>query len=105
MHLSGWNFSLSYNYKTNLIFLRPAPVVPKYCDIRVPEIQEMLEKIPTPLTGATCNEKSGWLPANFDDHCREILSDIIRILINKNKEEGETISAGEEEGSEYPEEV
>lgn len=80
----------------------------KYCDIRVPEIQEMLEKIPTPLTGATCNEKSGWLPANFDDHCREILSDIIRLLINKNKEEGNAAlgADGEEEGeAEYPEDV
>lgn len=47
----------------------------------------MLDKIPTPLSGATCSEKSGWLPANFDDQCREIISDIIRELISKNKEE------------------
>lgn len=59
----------------------------QYCDIRVPKIQEMLDKIPTPLSGATCSEKSGWLPTNFDDQCREIISDIIRELISKNKEE------------------
>lgn len=37
----------------------------------------MLDKIPTPLSGATCNEKTGWLPPNFDDNAREILSHTI----------------------------
>lgn len=55
----------------------------------MPKIQEMLDKIPTPLSGATCNEKSGWLPANFDDQCREILSAIIKELIAKNREDNE----------------
>lgn len=41
----------------------------QYCDVRVPKIQEMLEKIPTPLTGAVCNEKTGMyiLPLKFYD--------------------------------------
>lgn len=55
----------------------------------MPKIQEMLDKIPTPLSGATCNEKSGWLPANFDDQCREILSAIIKELIAKNREDND----------------
>ncbi|KAJ6645869.1 General transcription factor 3C polypeptide 5 [Pseudolycoriella hygida] len=50
----------------------------QYCDIRVPKIQEMLDKIPTPSSGATCNEKSGWLPLGFDDLCRDIMSGIIK---------------------------
>lgn len=50
----------------------------QYCDIRVPKIQEMLDKIPTPASGATCNEKSGWLPLGFDDLCRDIMSVIIK---------------------------
>lgn len=52
----------------------------RYCDVHVPKIQEMLDKIPTPLSGATCNEKTGWLPPNFDDNCREILTEMINEL-------------------------
>lgn len=49
--------------------------------MHVPKIQEMLDKIPTPLSGATCNEKTGWLPPNFDDNCREILTDTINEIL------------------------
>lgn len=52
----------------------------QYCDVHVPKIQEMLDKIPTPLSGAICNEKTGWLPPNFDDNCREILTEMINEL-------------------------
>lgn len=41
----------------------------------------MLDKIPTPLSGAICNEKTGWLPPNFDDNCREILTETIDELL------------------------
>lgn len=47
----------------------------------------MLDKIPTPLSGATCNEKSGWLPANFDDQCREILTGIVKGLIEVHRKD------------------
>lgn len=57
----------------------------QYCDIRVPQIQEMLDKIPTPLSGATCNEKSGWLPTGFDDQCREILTGIVKGLLETKR--------------------
>ncbi|XP_055315965.1 general transcription factor 3C polypeptide 5 [Sitodiplosis mosellana] len=53
----------------------------RYCDVHVPKIQEMLDKIPTPLSGAICNEKTGWLPPNFDDNCREILTETINELL------------------------
>lgn len=43
----------------------------------------MLDKIPTPISGATCNEKTGWLPPNFDDNCREILTDRINELLEQ----------------------
>lgn len=36
----------------------------------------MLQKIPSPLSGAICNEKRGWLPAGFMENCRDILSAI-----------------------------
>lgn len=54
----------------------------------------MLDKIPSPLSGATCNEKTGWLPPNFDDNCREILSETIENVLTKMAEEvGENESA------------
>ena len=43
----------------------------------------MLDKLPTPLSGAICNEKTGWLPPNFDDNCRVILSETISNLLNE----------------------
>lgn len=55
----------------------------QYCDVHVPKIQEMLDKIPTPLSGAICNEKTGWLPPNFDDNCREILTETINELLEQ----------------------
>lgn len=55
-------------------------IIYQFCDIRVPRIQEMLDKIPTPLSGAVCNEKSGWLPANFEEQCRTIMVDAVKAL-------------------------
>lgn len=83
----------------------------QYCDLRVPKIQEMLDKIPTPLSGAVCNEKSGWLPARFDDLCREIITEDIREQLQSvlNRKEEESFENDDEEdeymseGEEYDE--
>lgn len=40
----------------------------------------MLDKIPTPRTGAVCNERTGWLPHGFDDQCREIMQQVLQNL-------------------------
>lgn len=50
----------------------------QYLNIEVPKIQEMLEKVPSPINGARLNEKTGWLPLGFDDQCREIMLDILK---------------------------
>lgn len=47
----------------------------------------MLDKIPTPSSGAVCNEKTGWLPPNFDDNCREILNETVSNLIRTSENE------------------
>ncbi|XP_053692327.1 general transcription factor 3C polypeptide 5 [Sabethes cyaneus] len=73
----------------------------QYCDVKVPRIQQMLEKIPTPMTGVTCNEKTGWLPPRFDEQCRDILTDIVLTNFRKAKETDSTTSEFEEtEGDE-----
>lgn len=50
----------------------------QYCDIHVERIQHMLKQVPAPVHGAKCNEKTGWLPAGFDEQCREIMLSILR---------------------------
>lgn len=52
--------------------------------------------IPTPLSGATCNEKSGWLPTGFDDQCREILLEIVKGLVTAKRKDEAVGDDGEE---------
>nr|CAD7464294.1 unnamed protein product [Timema tahoe] len=62
----------------NMYIFRPGMMPPsrqmfyQYCDVLVPEIQDMLEKLPEPQS--QCHEKLGWMPPRFDDRCREILN-------------------------------
>lgn len=57
----------------------------------------MLDKIPSPLSGATCNEKTGWLPPNFDDMAREILSEtIMKQMSTEGNEEEAMATDGDE---------
>lgn len=50
----------------------------------MPKIQEMLEKIPSPMAGAMCNERSGWLPQGFDNQVRQIVSNAIKELLKNH---------------------
>lgn len=45
-------------------------------DVHIPKIQEMLHKIPSPMSGGICNEKRGWMPVGFLENCRDILTEI-----------------------------
>ncbi|XP_068140795.1 general transcription factor 3C polypeptide 5 [Drosophila tropicalis] len=56
----------------------------RYCDVRLPKIQDMIEKIPTPLTGAVCNERTGWLPPSFDAQVRQIVCTTISELLRNH---------------------
>lgn len=60
-------FLTSYSYKIML----------QYCDVHVPEIQEMIEKVPLPLPDVKCHERDGWLPSGFADQCREIINNLV----------------------------
>lgn len=62
----------------------------------MPKIQEMLDKIPTPASGATCMEKSGWLPLGFDDLCRDIMSVILKDHMSKyGQTDGDSAQSGD----------
>ncbi|CAH0602929.1 unnamed protein product [Chrysodeixis includens] len=41
----------------------------QYCDIQLPEVEEILAVEPSP--GFQCHIKRGWLPANTDEICRD----------------------------------
>ncbi|KAH8412803.1 hypothetical protein KR009_005827 [Drosophila setifemur] len=56
----------------------------RYSDVRMHKIQEMLEKIPTPLTGAVCNERTGWLPPGFDAQVRQVVCATISELLRNH---------------------
>jgi len=49
----------------------------QYCDIFLPEIQEMLSKLPKLPPTSKCDLKNGWLPLSFQEHCREIINKYI----------------------------
>ncbi|XP_055859178.1 general transcription factor 3C polypeptide 5 [Episyrphus balteatus] len=64
----------------------------RYCDLRINKVKEMLDKIPTPLAGATCNEKTGWLPPGFDVQIRQIINNSFKETMReyyKNRKEQE----------------
>lgn len=56
----------------------------QFIDIHVPKIQEMLQKIPSPMSGALCNDKRGWLPTGFMEQCRDILTEIAQFNMMKH---------------------
>ncbi|XP_065080428.1 general transcription factor 3C polypeptide 5 [Ochlerotatus camptorhynchus] len=79
----------------------------QYCDVHVPRIQQMLEKIPTPKTGVVCNEKTGWLPPRFDEQCRDILTEIVLKNFKDKKDDDPSASeleTGDETEVTYDEE-
>ncbi|PSN45535.1 hypothetical protein C0J52_05772 [Blattella germanica] len=53
----------------NIYIFNPGTVPPsrqmfyQYCDVYVPEIQEMLEKLPAPPPSVKCHERMGWIPS------------------------------------------
>lgn len=51
----------------------------------------MLARLPVPIPGVTkCDQRRGWLPAGFDDRCREIIHALVIEEIQKRKESSST---------------
>lgn len=98
--------NVDYPYLDEHSLPRSRQCMLRYIDVRLPKIQEMLEKIPTPLTGAVCNERNGWLPPSFDSQVRQIVSATIKDLLRNHyrKEhitaEVEAVPQAEEDGDE-----
>lgn len=71
------------SYRESNYIFTPGMVPPsrqmfyQYCDVHVPEIQELMEKLPAVSPDVTCHERDGWLPAGFADQCREIINNLV----------------------------
>lgn len=48
----------------------------QFVDIHIKSVKDMLQNVNGPLAGAVCNEKRGWLPINFIEDVRNILTNI-----------------------------
>lgn len=69
----------------------------QFIDIHLPNVQEMLQNLPGPLTGVVCNEKRGWMPPQFIEEIREILTKIAQAnLMKLYKEKNLTLEDGKE---------
>lgn len=67
----------------------------QYCDIWLPEVQEMLSKLPKLPSILKYDQKNGWLPLNFQEQCREkvnkyIFEAVQKEIINESKRQQET---------------
>ncbi|XP_014090265.3 general transcription factor 3C polypeptide 5 [Bactrocera oleae] len=80
---------INYPYFEESKLPRSRQCILRYCDLHMPKIQEMIEKIPSPRTGAICNEKTGWLPAGFDMQVRQIMSNCIKELLRNHYRKGQ----------------
>lgn len=43
----------------------------------------MFAKLPDPMPGVKCDEKRGWLPPGFSEHCREIINKQVLVMLRK----------------------
>ncbi|KAF6211179.1 hypothetical protein GE061_014294 [Apolygus lucorum] len=53
----------------------------QYCDVKVPEIEAMLSRLPKVSPSMTCDPKHGWLPPGFDNQCRTIINKYVLVLL------------------------
>ncbi|KAM3964804.1 general transcription factor IIIC subunit l(2)37Cd [Aphomia sociella] len=65
------------------------------CDIKLPEVEELLAKEPPP--GYLCHPKRGWLPPNGDEICREHMSDYLKQMVISNYSADMKFEAGSSE--------
>jgi general transcription factor 3C polypeptide 5 (transcription factor C subunit 1) len=79
----------------------PPPRARQYqlIDIHLPKVQEMLESIPTPMSGVTCDEKRGWLPNLCLDDIRAIITTIAQQNLMKESKEKKEIAGAMNESS------
>lgn len=75
----------------NSHIFRPGSVPPsrqmfyQLCDIKVPEIESMIARLPRVPPGTQCHRRLGWLPPGFAEHCRDILAKLVTEQLKKEQ--------------------
>ncbi|KAF5300326.1 hypothetical protein FQA39_LY11183 [Lamprigera yunnana] len=68
----------------------------QYCDLHLPEIQDMISRLPKITIGLKYHSKNGWLPSAFHEQCREIankyVSENVKSLLLEEKRKGDEIT-------------
>lgn len=73
----------------NAHIFRPGTVPPsrqmfyQLCDIKVPEIESMIARLPRVPPGTQCHRRLGWLPPGFAEQCRDILASLVTEQLKK----------------------
>lgn len=55
----------------------------QYCNIKLPEVEAILNRLPEVLPGALCHPRRGWMPQGVDDQVRDILGSSVRDTLIK----------------------
>lgn len=77
--------------------LRPLTIPParqmfyQMCEIMLPEIQEMISRLPRNTDHLTCDSKEGWLSKSFIEKCREIVNKYVLEAVQKELLEDEKV--------------
>ncbi|XP_077296851.1 general transcription factor IIIC subunit l(2)37Cd [Arctopsyche grandis] len=77
------NESKIQNLEESVYVLKPGMLPPRrqmfyqYCNLKIPEIEEMLSKLGEVLPGSSCDERRGWMPYGFDNQCRNIITSYV----------------------------
>lgn len=64
---------LHYTLRPNQVPLA-RQMIYQYCDILLPEVQDMLANLPKLPASAQFDANNGWMPLNFKEQCREIVN-------------------------------
>ncbi|XP_054285252.1 general transcription factor 3C polypeptide 5-like [Macrosteles quadrilineatus] len=75
----------------NQYVFRPGTIPPsrqmfyQLCDIKVPEIEAMVERLPRLPPSSKCHERLGWLPPGFAEQCRDIMNSLVSQQIQREQ--------------------
>uniref|UniRef100_A0A1Y1NEZ5 Transcription factor IIIC subunit 5 HTH domain-containing protein n=1 Tax=Photinus pyralis TaxID=7054 RepID=A0A1Y1NEZ5_PHOPY len=86
---SSENVVVKRTVDENFYILKPGVLPParqmfyQYCDLELPEIKDMIARLPQITSDMKYDRKNGWLPNGFHEHCREISNSYVTDYVKK----------------------
>ncbi|XP_066142371.1 general transcription factor 3C polypeptide 5 [Euwallacea fornicatus] len=101
-----WTKVNSANLDSTHYVLKPNEIPParqmfyQYCDIHLPEVQDMLAKLPKLASSIKYDPKNGWLTHTFMEQCREIVNKYVYEAVKNDisNDKKQTEGPGRSEG-------